>query len=456
MQSSEKITLFELNQKIKEVLSRSFQSSFWVIAEISEIKENSSGHCYLELIQKDEQQDYPKAKARATIWAYTYRMLKPYFETTTGRPLSAGLKVLIQADVVFHEVFGYSLNIVDIEPNYTLGDIEQKRREAIEKLIQDGVFDMNKGLQIPILPKKVAVISSASAAGLQDFVNQIETNQFGYKIEYRLFPAIMQGDAAENSIISALNEIYELQSKFDMVAIIRGGGSQADLSCFDSYWLAAHVAQFPLPVLTGIGHEKDTSVVDLVAHTKLKTPTALAEFILNKFIEADSLANEQKERLEQLVEDIIADQNYFLERKISLITPILLQKTSIEKLTIERIQNRITYSLNQLYFTRNSDLDKYQKSIEYSSTIKLSDSKNKIISLKESMFSKSKYQIEKQFNYLASKNNIIDSLNPVNVLNRGYSITLHNGKYLTKASLVTKGDQIRSILKEGEITSIVS
>ncbi len=456
MQSSEKITLFELNQKIKEVLSRSFQSSFWVIAEISEIKENSSGHCYLELIQKDEQQDYPKAKARATIWAYTYRMLKPYFETTTGRPLSAGLKVLIQADVVFHEVFGYSLNIVDIEPNYTLGDIEQKRREAIEKLIQDGVFDMNKGLQIPILPKKVAVISSASAAGLQDFVNQIETNQFGYKIEYRLFPAIMQGDAAENSIISALNEIYELQSKFDIVAIIRGGGSQADLSCFDSYWLAAHVAQFPLPVLTGIGHEKDTSVVDLVAHTKLKTPTALAEFILNKFIEADSLANEQKERLEQLVEDIIADQNYFLERKISLITPILLQKTSIEKLTIERIQNRITYSLNQLYFTRNSDLDKYQKSIEYSSTIKLSDSKNKIISLKESMFSKSKYQIEKQFNYLASKNNIIDSLNPVNVLNRGYSITLHNGKYLTKASLVTKGDQIRSILKEGEITSIVS
>lgn len=434
MQSTEKLTLFELNQRVKEALARAFQSSFWVIAEISEIKENSSGHCYLELIQKDDQQDYPKAKARATIWAYTYRMLKPYFETTAGRPLSSGLKVLVLVDVVFHEVFGYSLNIVDIEPSYTLGDIEQKRREAIEKLIAEGVYDMNKGLQIPMLPKSIAIVSSSSAAGLQDFVNQIETNQYGYKIDYTLFPAIMQGDTAENSIIAALNQIYDQHNQFDLVAIIRGGGSQADLSCFDSYWLAAHVAQFPLPVITGIGHEKDISVVDLVAHTKLKTPTAVAEFIIGKYIEAESAANELKERLEFIIDDILSDQNHLLEKMLSLITPSLLQRISKESIAIERIQNKLGHF----------------------SLMQIGSSNNKIDLLKDSLLNKSKNTIEKQANYLEIKNNTINSLNPINVLKRGYSITLLNGKNLTDPTKVSKGDNIRTILKEGEITSIVS
>ncbi|MHC1702289.1 MAG: exodeoxyribonuclease VII large subunit [Tenuifilaceae bacterium] len=455
MQSTEKITLFELNQKIKEVLSRTLQLSFWVIAEISEIKENSSGHCYLELIQKDDQQDYPKAKARATIWAYTYRMLKPYFETTTGRPLSSGLKVLVLADIVFHEVYGYSLNIVDIEPNYTLGDIEQKRREAIEKLIQDGIFDMNKGLQIPILPKKVAVISSTSAAGLQDFVNQIESNQFGYKIEYQLFPALMQGDAAENSIITALNQIFEHQNQFDIVVIIRGGGSQADLSCFDSYWMAAHVAQFPLPVITGIGHEKDTSVVDLVAHTKLKTPTAVSEFIIDKFAEADTIANDLKERLEQVIEDIIIDYNYQLEKIITTVTPLLLEKTSNEKFQIEKFKSKIYYALSQLFYTNSSNLERYLKSFEYLTLLKISNTNNRINTLKDFLLSKTKYQIEKQINHIDNKTNTLNSLNPINVLNRGYSITMYKGKTLTNTSKVAKGEEIKSILKEGEITSRV-
>lgn len=455
MQSAEKLTLFDLNQRIKETLSREFQSSFWVVAEISEIKENSSGHCYLELIQKDDQQDYPKAKARATIWAYSYRMLKPYFETTAGRPLSSGIKVLVLVDIVFHEVFGYSLNIVDIEPSYTLGDIEQKRREAIEKLIAEGVFDMNKGLEFPMLPKKVAVISSANAAGLQDFVNQVETNQYGYKIEYKLFQAVMQGDSAESSIISALNQIYDQSNIYDIVAIIRGGGSQADLSCFDSYWLAAHVAQFPIPVITGIGHEKDTTVVDLVAHTKLKTPTAVAEFILNKYIEAESIADELKMRIEQITDEIISDQNHRLGRMLSLILPITLQKTSNEKLLIERTQNKISFSLSQLFYKHNSHISETIKSIEYQSLLKLSNSSNRIDLLKKSLQNHSQHFIEKKWNNIEVNSNSINSLNPINVLKRGYSITYFNGKILTNPTVVVKGDTIKTMLKEGEISSTI-
>lgn len=455
MQPTEKLTLFDLNQRIKETLSREFQSSFWVVAEISEIKENSSGHCYLELIQKDDQQDYPKAKARATIWAYSYRMLKPYFETTAGRPLSSGIKVLVLVDIVFHEVFGYSLNIVDIEPSYTLGDIEQKRREAIEKLIAEGVFDMNKGLEIPMLPKKVAVISSTNAAGLQDFVNQVETNQYGYKIEYKLFQAVMQGDSAESSIISALNQIYDQSNIYDIVAIIRGGGSQADLSCFDSYWLAAHVAQFPIPVITGIGHEKDTTVVDLVAHTKLKTPTAVAEFILNKYLEAESIADELKMRIEQITDEIISDQNHRLGRMLSLILPITLQKTSKEKLLIERTQNKINFSLTQLFYKHNSHISETIKSIEYQSLLKLSNSNNRIDFLKKSLQNHSQHFIEKKWNNLEVNSNSINSLNPINVLKRGYSITYFNGKILTNPIVVAKGDTIKTLLKEGAISSTI-
>jgi len=456
MQPTEKLTLFELNQRIKEVLTQNFQTSFWVIAEISEIKENSSGHCYLELVQKDDQQDYPKAKARATIWSYTYRMLKPYFETTSGRPLSAGLKVLVLVDVVFHEVFGYSLNIVDIEPSYTLGDIEQKRREAIEKLISDGVFDMNKGLQIPMLPKNIAVISSTSAAGLQDFINQIETNSNSYKVAYKLFPAIMQGDAAENSIIEALNKVYEHSNKFDLVAIIRGGGSQADLSCFDSYWLAAHVAQFPLPIVTGIGHEKDTSVVDLVAHTKLKTPTAVAEFILTQFLEAETIAYELKDRLDQILKDIISDQKYQLEKMVSSIMPIIIQQSSKEKLAIDRFKNKIAYSLNELFYTYKSSINKNLKSIEYLTLLKISNTANKIDILTESLINKSQYFIDKQSNSLELKNNLINSLNPNNILKRGFSITLYKGKRLTDPTQVSQGDKITTLLKDGEVQSIIS
>lgn len=430
----QKITLFELNQMVKEAIAQSFTNQFWVIAEISEIKENNSGHCYLELIQKEDLKDYPKAKARATIWAYTYRMLKPYFETSTGRSLSAGIKVLVQVEVVFHEVYSYSLNITDIEPSFTIGDIEQKRRETIEKLVTEGVFDMNKGLEMPILPKRVAIVSSPTAAGLQDFVNQLLHNNAGYIIEHTLFAANMQGAEAEDSIIAALNKIYENQDEFDIVTIIRGGGSQADLSCFDSYWLSAHVAQFPIPIITGIGHDKDISVVDLVAHTKLKTPTAVAEFIIDKFVDANNYINEYVQRLEESVNEILFEQNALFDQTLSSIVPFIIQTTTKERIFLERIQRRISISTNQLVSSKHSSI-----SVLINSII---NSTNKTIDL-------SKTKIEK----IENKNSL---LNPENILKRGYSITLLNGKAVKDSKEVEKGMKIKTILHSGELNSTVA
>jgi exodeoxyribonuclease VII large subunit len=456
MLSAEKITLFELNQKVKEALALSFTAQYWVIAEISEIKENSSGHCYLELIQKEDLKDSPKAKARATIWAYTYRMLKPYFETTTGRPLSSGMKVLVSVEVIFHEVYGFSLNIVDIEPSFTIGDIEQKRREAIEKLIAEGVYDMNKGLQLPILPKRIAVVSSPTAAGLQDFVNQLLSNKYSYTIEHTLFTANMQGPAAEESIISALNRIYEIHTDFDLVAILRGGGSQADLSCFDSYWLAAHVAQFPLPVITGIGHDKDVSVVDLVAHTMLKTPTAVAEFILDKFIEAEEFVLELKERLEMALEETISSHRLQFEKILTSIAPSILQSTSNEKLLAERIQKKLAIATNQFLTNERTSITKTVKSFELNTLVRLAESSSRIKQESRSLINNARHFIDNQYNRMDRAEIQNSSLNPANILKRGYSITLLNGKILKDSADVEQGSVIRTILNKGEVESIIT
>lgn len=455
MPSVEKITLYELNQKVKEVLAQSFNSKYWVIAEISEFKENSSGHCYLELIQKEEIKDAVKAKARATIWAYTYRMLKPYFETSTGRPLSTGMKVLVSVEVIFHEAYGYSLNITDIEPSFTLGDIERQRRETIERLIAEGVFDMNKGLDIPLLPKRVAVISSPTAAGLQDFVNQITSNNYGYSIIHTLFSANMQGKGAEESIIEALNSIYEKQSDFDIVVIIRGGGSQADLACFDSYWLSAHVAQFPLPIITGIGHDKDTSVVDLVANIKLKTPTAVAEFIIDKFFEAESLSISFGEKLKLVTEEYIHAHKLRIEQPLKSIIPAILQSTLNERIILERKQSRVSLAAHQHRAHNSAFLMKLGKLVQVHLLMKLEQSKGSIRQINQSFSNCLLNHQEIQKYKLTIYQSKIESLDPINILKMGYSITTYNGKVLREPKDLKKGYTIRTVLEHGVIDSTV-
>ncbi len=287
--NSSAITLSALQNSIKGALSERFPLPLWVSAEISELKVNYSGHCYLELVEKGEIDGLARASARAVIWRNNYSVLSSLFQTQTGQRLEAGMKVLVKVLVNFHELYGLSLQITDINPAYTLGESERLRLQTIAQLKSDGVWDLNSEQVLPMLTQRIAVISSRNAAGYQDFCNEI--NGSGYHFAITLFDAFMQGAGAEESIIIALEAIAESSDEFDAVVVIRGGGSVADLNCFNSYRLSSHVAQFPLPVVAGIGHDKDVSVVDMVAHTSLKTPTAVATWLVERMAQIEGYLN---------------------------------------------------------------------------------------------------------------------------------------------------------------------
>ncbi|MDO5446215.1 MAG: exodeoxyribonuclease VII large subunit, partial [Prevotellaceae bacterium] len=277
-------SLYELNRLVKDSITESMTEEYWVRAELSECYEKG-GHCYLELVEKGKKSNTFIAKARAIIWADTWGLLKYSFEKTTGQHLARGMQVLMQVYPNFHESFGFSWIVTDIDPTFTLGDIAKKRQEIIQQLKDEGVFDLNKFLTLPLFCQRIAVISSESAAGFGDFSNQLLNNTHGFHFSVTLFPAIMQGEMVERSIIAALDKIYDCADSFDCVVIIRGGGASSDLTGFDTYPLAANVAQFPLPIITGIGHERDDTVLDLVSNTRVKTPTAAAEFLVSRLEE---------------------------------------------------------------------------------------------------------------------------------------------------------------------------
>ena len=272
--SEQSLTLLDLQRMVRTTLESRFRDPLWISAEISELKVNRSGHCYLNLVEKGATDGAPRAEARAVIWKSAYLPMASMFEAATGATLRAGLRVLVRVVVTYHEIYGFSLQIIDIDPRYTLGEIERRRRETIARLQQDGVWDMNRELELPRPTLRIAIVSSDTAAGYQDFMNELSRST--YRFQTTIFRSLMQGDAAEESIVAALTEIAQREEDFDVVAIIRGGGSTSDLAVFDSYLIASYVAQFPLPIFSGIGHDKDVSVVDMVAHTSLKTPTAVA------------------------------------------------------------------------------------------------------------------------------------------------------------------------------------
>lgn len=272
--SEQSLTLLDLQRMVRATLESRFRDPLWISAEISELKVNRSGHCYLNLVEKGATDGAPRAEARAVIWKSAYLPMVSMFEAATGATLRAGLRVLVRVVVTYHEIYGFSLQIIDIDPRYTLGEIERRRRETIARLQQDGVWDMNRELELPRPTLRIAIVSSDTAAGYQDFMNELGRST--YRFQTTLFRSLMQGDAAEESIVAALTDIAQREEDFDVVAIIRGGGSTSDLALFDSYLIASYVAQFPLPIFSGIGHDKDVSVVDMVAHTSLKTPTAVA------------------------------------------------------------------------------------------------------------------------------------------------------------------------------------
>ena len=278
----EKYSLKELCDWIQEIVENDLPNRYWVCAEIASM--SVRGHCYMELVEKAEN-GILAAKVRATCWSNVYHLLSAYFQQETGQSLHTGLQVMLEVSVEFHAVYGLSLNVWNIDPTYTLGDLAKQRQATIQQLTEDGVMDLQKALQIPSLPRRVAVISSADAAGYGDFCDQLKHNRFGFKFHVQLYPAVVQGDTAARSVVQALNSIVALEEEWDVVVIIRGGGASTDMSCFDDYNLASHCAQFPLPIIAGIGHTRDVSVVDMVVHTSVKTPTAAAEWLIERVAE---------------------------------------------------------------------------------------------------------------------------------------------------------------------------
>ena len=324
------LTLYSLNNLVREAVSDALPARYWVTGELSEVREAVNGHCYIELVQRDEATNELVAKARGTIWARIYSLLRPYFLEQTGHAFAQGLKVLLQVSVNFHELYGYTLDVCDIEPAYTIGDMARKRQLVIKQLTEEGVIGLNKELQFPLLPQKVAVISSSTAAGYGDFCDQLHNNGYGFVFYTKLFPAPMQGSGVEQGVIDALDRIARDLDFCDVVVIIRGGGAVSELSCFDTYELANNCAQFPLPIVTGIGHRRDESVLDIVAHTSAKTPTAAAELLIHAMLaQAQWLADvrqgvvaavrgrvdEEKRRLQSLVQRIPVVTALFMQEQ---------------------------------------------------------------------------------------------------------------------------------------------
>jgi exodeoxyribonuclease VII large subunit len=391
--SDNRYTLRQLNLMVRDAIEMQMPDEYWVEAELSECRERG-GHCYMELIEKDEQTNTPVARASAKCWRQTWQVLQPHFERVTGQPLHTGLKVLMRVYAQYHEAYGFSWIVTDIDPTYTIGDMERKRQEIIRQLKEEGVFDMQRELRIPLFAQRIAVISAAGAAGYGDFCRQLEENEYCFKFEVTLFPAIMQGEQVEKSIIAALNDIYShsaestQQRAFDCVVIIRGGGATADLSGFDTLALAENVAQFPLPIITGIGHDRDESILDMVSNTRVKTPTAAAALLIDNLRQVLERLNNAQQRI-SMVGHIIIDARHRIE--------MLQQRLSV---AMERIMTNQKHRLSQIEL-------------------------------------------------------LLQGYDPQLLLRRGYSITMHNGRAVRDPQQLKAGDEIETRVEKGKIISIV-
>lgn len=406
------LSLYELNNLVKLGLRNQLPDTYWIQAELSDVRTNYSGHCYLEFVQKDTGGNNLVAKARGTIWSNIYKLLKPYFEQETGQTFTSGIKVLVKVSVEFHELYGFSLTVLDIDPSYTLGDMVQRRKEILRRLKEEGVLDMNKELDMPLAPQRIAVISSATAAGYGDFCNQLKHNPYGLVFYAKLFPAIMQGERVEESIISALNRIYLEMDRWDAVVIIRGGGATSDLTGFDTYDLAMNCVQFPLPIITGIGHERDDTVLDCIAHTRVKTPTAAAEYFIGRLYDTAL-------KLEDYAARIIDDVTGNIDQ---------------EKNRLLRLTERIPVATRMYLQSEGYRIDRVGKRLE---------------TVMQNRLMKETYRlqlIEQQ----------VKAASPEHMLKKGYSITLVDGKAVKNISQLKNGDVITTLYAKGETQSVIT
>lgn len=407
----EPFTLYSLNNMVRQAVSEGLPSRYWVTGELSEVREASNGHCYIELVQRDEVTQELVAKARGTIWSRIYSLLRPYFLEQTGEPFAAGLKVLLQVSVGFHELYGYTLDVCDIEPAYTVGDMARQRMLVIKRLTDEGVIDLNKELPFPLLPQRVAVISSATAAGYGDFCDQLASNRYGFVFYPHLFQSPMQGSGVEQGIISALDRVAANIDMWDVVVIIRGGGATSELSCFDTYDLANNCAQFPLPIITGIGHQRDESVLDMVAHTRAKTPTAAAELLIHAMLEQETYMTNMMHGVVQGVQ----------------------QRMDAEQQRLQGLLGRMPMA-TALY---------------------LQGEKMRLQTSLQTVFSSAQMLIKEQQHRLDVCGAALEAASPERILSLGYSITRVSGRLVRSIDDVVPGDEVTTEVAGGEFTSTV-
>lgn len=426
------LTLYELNNILAECIRASMSDSYWVEAELASVRE-VGGHCYMELVQKDDASRTPIAKASAICWRNVWHLLRLDFEQVTGQQFKAGIKVMLNVHANFHEAFGFSWIVSDINPEFTIGDLVRRRNEIIKKLKEEGVFDLQKELCLPMFAQRIAVISSANAAGYEDFCTHLRENDNNFLFDIHLFPAIMQGEQVQKSVIAALNQIYERIEDFDVVVIIRGGGATSDLSGFDTLALSENVANFPLPIITGIGHERDESIVDMVAYVRVKTPTAAAALLV------DNLQNVWS-RIENSDASLQLRIHYILESERNRILRLS------EKLPI----------LGSTYISLNeAELRKTRMSLKHAATQRVMLSARKTDSIQDKLRSGFRQRVLQEGQHLLMLEKQTKLLDPQLLLKRGYSITTHNGKILTSSGKLKAGDVLETTLASGKVKSIV-
>ena len=427
----ETLTLYELNALVRHTIEHTLKREYWMEAELSECR-TSRGHCYMELVQKDEHANTPIARASAKCWQSTWALAAPYFERTTGQLLHAGMKVRLKVYAQFHEAYGFAWIVTDIDPTYTMGDMARRRQEIIRQLSEAGIIDLQKSLTLSPFTLRIAVISSQSAAGYGDFVNQLADSP--YDFQTRLFTATMQGEQVEQSVIAALNRIYESVDDFDAVVIIRGGGATADLSGFDTLALAENVAQFPLPIITGIGHDRDESILDIVSHTRVKTPTAAAQFLIALLDQTQQRIDACSERITRLAQTKLETERLRMAR-LSERIPTLF---SLVRARLEARLERISLALDALVRRRT---DRERARLDH------------IDSRLPAILSQRLQNEQHRLRLLIQRSQALD---PTLLLSRGYSITMLNGKALCSAAQLKPGDIIETRLAEGTVVSEVA
>ncbi len=452
----EKLTLTELQLVIKDSLYMALPDMYWVIAEVSEIRENYSGHCYLELVEKHPDDVSIRARIKAVIWSSRFRFLKSFFENTTRESLREGMKILVRAKIEYHEIYGLSLVITDIDPAYTLGEVAMKRQQLLRKLEEEGVINMNKELEFPVVPQRIAVISSKTAAGYADFLKHLTGNRFGYVFYTVLIETPLQGNETEAGIIKAFDRIASRIDKFDAVAIIRGGGSQTDLSWFDNYNIAFYITQFPLPVITGIGHEKDLSVADIVAHQALKTPTAVADF----FIEC---MNKAENHLIEMSSEIIERSEIILEGNRQRIDSFKMKLIPVARIMLSEIKEQLSGTIIEMinvgkeYILKAGLIPANQKSKLYSGSRSfLSMKDSQLRQAKQNLIGSTGIFLNRLGIKLPGLDNSLKILDPENVLRRGYTITSLNGKIIRLSSQLMNSNLIKTRFTDGSVSSRVT